>query len=235
MESIQRLETIIATLDKEYKENAEKAADYKDKVSILFAKWKILQDELLELKKQHAKEEDIFTLEQTGNLRASIEHILKTICTGMRLYHSEIKLEELNIKYIIDSECGKEICEKCSGELKSCRFPNCNDHNLIECGHCNKYKIDMSCRFIEGCYQNGCWGGETGSQLHFSIAITVRNADIQNKIMELFQYVKEDLIKREHEKHERKQRENKYANELRDKLTPYLQKADDIIEEYTKI
>ena len=40
---------------------------------------------------------------------------------------------------------------------------------------------------------------------------------------------------KEHEKHERKQRENKYANELRNKLIPYLQKADDIIEEYTKI
>ena len=89
MQSIQQLEATLAILDKEYKENVEKAADYKDKVSILFAKWKILQDELLELKKQHAKEDDIFTLEQTGNLRASIEHILKTICTGMRIYYSE--------------------------------------------------------------------------------------------------------------------------------------------------
>ena len=233
MQSIQQLEATLAILDKEYKENVEKAADYKDKVSILFAKWKILQDELLELKKQHAKKEDIFTLEQTGNLRASIEHILKTICTGMRIYYSEIKLEELNIKYIIDGECGKEMCSKCSGELKSCRFPNCNEH--IECGHCNKYKIDMSCRFIEGCYENGCWGHETRSQLHFSITITVKNVEVQTKIIEIFKYVKKDLIERENKKNERKLRENKEVNELRDKLIPYLQKADDIIEQYTKI
>uniref|UniRef100_A0A6C0K9X2 Uncharacterized protein n=1 Tax=viral metagenome TaxID=1070528 RepID=A0A6C0K9X2_9ZZZZ len=233
MQSIQQLEATLAILDKEYKENAEKAADYRDKVSILFAKWNILQDELLELKKQCAKEEAIFTVEQSGNLRASIQHILMTICKGMRYYYSDIKLEELDIKYIIDSECGKEMCDRCSAELKSCRFPNCNEH--IECGHCNKYKFDMSCKFLEGCYENGCWGRETNSQLQFSIIITVINAEVQTKIMEMFKHVKEDLIQRENEKNERKQRENKEVYELREQLLPFIKKADEIIEEYTKI
>ena len=93
----------------------------------------------------------------------------------------------------------------------------------------------MSCKFLEGCYENGCWGRETHSQLQFSIIITVINAEVQTKIMEMFKHVKEDLIQRENEKNERKQRENKEVYELREQLLPFIKKADEIIEEYTKI
>jgi uncharacterized protein YeeX (DUF496 family) len=53
--------------------------------------------------------------------------------------------------------------------------------------------------------------------------------------MEMFKHVKEDLIQRENEKNERKQRENKEVYELREQLLPFIKKADEIIEEYTKI
>ena len=227
--SIKQLESTLLELDKEYNHFAEKAAEYRDKVAVLFTKWKVMQDELLALKKLAAKEEAIFRLDQSNQLEKSIRHILKVVCTGLGIdCYSESRFEEgLKIQYSIDDR-GNDVCDVCAKKHEA----NC--HHSEECGHSNKYKFEINSRFAEGCIEDGCWGHYTGPQIIFTINVIARDLPIQTKIIEMFEYVKKSLIKEDDEKCERSKRESYQVNELRDKLNLFYPKVDDIIEEYTK-
>jgi len=219
--SIEQLESTLLELDKEYNHFAEKAAEYRDKTAIVFTKWKVMQEELLDLKKLAAKEE-AFTLEQNNQLEKSIRHILKVVCTGLGTdSYSESRFEEgLNIQYDICDTFPKKIDEQ--------------NYHHTDCGHSNKYKFDISSRFAEGCAEDGSWGHYTGPQIIFTIIVLARNLPIQTKIKEMFEYVKKNLIKEEEDKYEKIIKKDIEMDKLRDKLNLFYPKVDNIIQEYRK-
>jgi hypothetical protein len=232
--SIEELESTLLELDKEYNYSAEKAAEYTDKTAIIFTKWKVMQEELLELKKIAAKEEAIFTIEQNNQLEKSIYRILRVVFTGLGVdCFSQTRFEEgLKIQYRIEKDYGNDICDTCPKKIHEtdCHHP--------DCGHSNKYKFDISSRFTEGCVEDGCWGLYQGPQIIFTITVWVRDLPIQTKIIKMFEYVKKNLIKEDEDKYERKEKENAevYAevHALREKLNLFYPKVEEIIEEYRK-